>query len=81
MDRLTIAGVGEPEGPQGEHRNREFFVHVTDGDVHAARDAWWRAHCDDPAAPRTELLYESYRQIVHAQAQQIAEEFRAAHAR
>ena len=67
--------------PQGQHRNRDFVVRVTDGDVHAARDAWWRAQCADPASERTAMLYESYRQIVHAQAQQIAEEFRAAHAR
>ena len=67
--------------PQGERRDRDLVVHVTDGDVHAARDAWWRAYSVDPAAERTVTLHESYRQIVHAQAQQIAEEFRAAHAR
>ena len=72
--------MGTEPGP-GEHRTRGLVVRVTDGDVHAARDAWWRASCDDPASPRTATLYESYRLIVHAQAQQIAEEFRAAHAR
>jgi hypothetical protein len=66
--------------PQGERRDRDFSVHVTDGDVHAARDAWSRACSVDPADVRTVTLHESYRQIVHAQAQQIAEEFRAAHA-
>ena len=81
MTWLTIADMGEIEPQQSEHRNRELVVHVTDADVHAARDAWWRASCDDPTGPRTAMLYESYRQIVHAQAQQIADEFRAAHAR
>ncbi len=59
--------------PEGEQSSQDVFVRVTDADVHAARDAWWRAHCADPAAARTATL--------HAQAQQIAEEFRAAHAR
>jgi hypothetical protein len=58
-----------------------LYVHVTDADVHAARDAWRRAQGVDPASRRTAALYESYRQIVHAQAQQTADEFRAAHAR
>lgn len=60
---------------------RDVYVHISDADVHAARDAWWRAQSVDPASHRTATLYESYRQIVHAQAQQTAEEFRAAHAR
>lgn len=68
-------------GSQGEQENRDVVVHVTDTDVHAARDAWARANETAPGAARTQVLYESYRQIVHAQAQQIAEEFRAAHAR
>ncbi len=67
--------------PEGQEKHRDVFVQVTDADVHAARDAWWRAQSADPASGRTATLYESYRQIVHAQAQQIAEEFRAAHAR
>ena len=67
--------------PPGERKSRDFYVHVTDGDVHAARDAWWRAHSAEPSSERTATLHESYRQIVHAQAQQIADEFRAAHAR
>jgi hypothetical protein len=67
--------------PTDAQRNREFLVRVTDVDVHAARDAWWRSQAQDPDSPRTAVLYDSYRWIVHAQAQQIAEEFRAAHAR
>jgi hypothetical protein len=67
--------------PKGERRDRDLYVTVTDGDVHAARNAWWRAYSVDAGSDRTVTLYESYRQIVHAQAQQIAEEFRAAHAR
>jgi hypothetical protein len=64
--------------PQGEQKDRDFYVHVTDADVHAARDAWRRADSVDPSSERTAFLYESLRQIVHAQAQQIANEFRAA---
>lgn len=65
----------------GKPRDHDVFVHVTDADVHAARAVWQRAHNADAGSPRAAMLYESYRQIVHAQAQQIAEEFRAAHAR
>ncbi len=67
--------------PEGQQRHRGTYVHVTDADVHAARDAWWRALGVDSSSERTATLHESYRQIVHSQAQQIAEEFRAAHAR
>ena len=67
--------------PAGQERDRDVYVHVTDSDVHAARDAWWRAQCADAASERTAMLYESYRRIVRAQAQRTAEEFRAAHAR
>jgi hypothetical protein len=74
-------GAMQGTPPEGQQRNRDTYVHVTDSDVHAARDAWWRAQSVDPASERTATLYESYRLIVHAQAQQVAEEFRAAHAR
>lgn len=67
-------------GPSDEHKERDLYVHVTDADVRAARDAWRRASDADPVSERTAALYESYRQVVHAQAQQIADEFRAAHA-
>ncbi len=61
--------------------NQVLTVHVTDADVHAARDAWWRSQNAGPDSERTALLYDSYRRIVRTQAQQIAEEFRAARAR
>lgn len=67
-------------GPSGDHGNQDLYVHVTDADVHAARAVWRRASDVDPSSDRTAALYESYRQVVHAQAQQIAEEFRAARA-
>jgi hypothetical protein len=67
--------------PDGEASERELYVRISDADVHAARDAWWRAQGVDADSERTTTLYESYRQIVHAQAQQTAEEFRAARAR
>lgn len=63
-----------------EPRNRDVIVHVTDADVHAARDAWARAQSAAPGSARAATLYESYRLIVRTQAQQIAEEFRAARA-
>ena len=67
-------------GPSGEHKNQDLYVHVTDADVHAARDAWRRASDVDASSERIAALYESYRQVIHAQAQQIADEFRAARA-
>lgn len=67
--------------PPADEPNQVLTVRVTDADVHAARDAWWRAQNVEPDARRTAQLYESYRSIVRAQAQQIAEEFRAARAR
>ncbi len=63
-----------------EPRNRDLLIRVTDGDVHAARDAWARAQCAHPGSTRARTLHESYRLIVRTQAQQIAEEFRAARA-
>jgi len=80
LPRLTM-DVMQGTPPEDRHRDRDVYVHVTDADVHAARDAWWRAQAEDTASDRTAMLYESYRQIVHAQAQQTADEFRAAHAR
>ncbi|MBO9567334.1 MULTISPECIES: hypothetical protein [Cellulomonas] len=56
-------------------------VDVTDADILAAKRAWLSA-CDrglDPA--RTARLHDSYRWLVSAQAQQIAEQFRQTHRR
>jgi hypothetical protein len=56
-------------------------VDVTDADILAAKRAWLSA-CDrglDPA--RTARLHDSYRWLVSAQAQQIAEQFRETHRR
>ncbi len=55
-------------------------VDVTDEDVRVARRLWLAA-LDDPraAAERTARLHDDLRLLIHAQAQQIAEDFRDAH--
>ena len=57
----------------------ELRVDVTDGDIRIARRLWLAA-LDDPdvSTERTTRLHDDLRQLIHAQAQQIAEEFRAA---
>ncbi|ROS23841.1 hypothetical protein EDF34_2903 [Cellulomonas sp. PhB150] len=54
----------------------ESHVHLTDDDVRAARRAWLTAHEEDPDSGRTARLYDGYRRVVSAQAQQIADDFR-----
>ena len=57
----------------------ELRVDVTDDDIRFARRLWLAA-LDDPTVPedRTARLHEDLRRLIHAQAQQIADEFRAA---
>ena len=57
-----------------------FRIDITDRDVNAARRAWENACDEAPGSARTESLYESYRQVVSGQAQQIADDFRRARA-
>ncbi len=59
---------------------QELRVDVTDDDIRVARRLWLAAF-DDPAVPeaRTAALHEDLRLLIHAQAQQIAEDFRRAH--
>ena len=51
-------------------------VEITDEDVRAARRAWAAARDQDEHSARTAQLYDGYRRIVSAQAQQIADDFR-----
>jgi hypothetical protein len=55
----------------------ELRVDVTDDDIRFARRLWLAA-LDDPTASeqRTSGLRDDLRMLMHAQAQQIAEEFR-----
>ena len=57
----------------------DLRVEVTDGDIRIARRLWLAA-LDDESVPedRTRQLHDDLRRLIHAQAQQIAEEFRAA---
>lgn len=53
-------------------------VEVTNADIAAARRAWRTASDGNAAPARVELLYGDLRRLVSAQAQQIADDFRAA---
>ena len=57
----------------------DLRVDVTDDDIRVARRLWLGA-LDDPevSEDRTLRLHDDLRRLIHAQAQQIAEEFRAA---
>ncbi|WP_263731491.1 hypothetical protein [Cellulomonas sp. SG140] len=57
----------------------DLCVTVTDDDVHAARRAWLAAVEECAGSPREQLLHDSFRRIVHTQAQQTALEFRRSH--
>lgn len=54
----------------------EDRIDITDDDIRAARNAWKEAEAADPGSARAVRLYDSYKQLVSAQAQQIADDFR-----
>ncbi|WP_426595710.1 hypothetical protein ACPPVS_08880 [Cellulomonas sp. McL0617] len=58
--------------------NLAWTVDVTDDDIRAAKREWNRAQ-DAPDADNDRIarLYDDYRRLVIAQAQQIADDFRA----
>lgn len=59
---------------------RELRVTITDEDIRVARRLWLAASADPLAGGRrVEQLHEDLRHLIHAQAQQLAESFRAAH--
>jgi hypothetical protein len=54
----------------------ENGVTVTDEDIRAAKRAWRRAADGHASSERVAMLHDSYRRLVSAQAQQIADDFR-----
>ena len=52
---------------------------VTDAEIRVAKRDWLRARDDGAAAEDVEMAFEYYRMLMSAQAQQIADEFRAQH--
>jgi len=54
----------------------EDRVTVSDADIRAARLAWEASSAADPGSPRTTVLRDSYRRLVSAQAQQLADDVR-----
>ena len=59
---------------------QDLRVDVTDEDIRASRRLWLAAQDDDDvSADRTDQLHDDLRRLIHAQAQQLAEEFRAKH--
>jgi len=56
----------------------EYRIDVTNADIRAAKQAWLGARDGAESAVRVEQLRWSYGRLVRTQAQQIAEEFRAA---
>ena len=59
--------------------DQDLRVDVTDGDIRFARRLWLAALDDETVSEeRTTQLHDDLRRLIHTQAQQIAEEFRAA---
>ncbi|HEY0117913.1 MAG TPA: hypothetical protein VGC04_03950 [Cellulomonas sp.] len=52
---------------------------VTDAEVRLAKRDWLRARDDGAAAEDVAFAFEYFRMLIGAQAQQIADEFRAQH--
>lgn len=54
-------------------------VDVTDQDISAARNLWVAARDGDADDVRVALLFQDLFRLISAQAQQIADDFRASH--
>ncbi len=52
-------------------------IDVTDADVRAAKRAWIAARDGDATDARVERRYDDLRDLIHTQAQQLAEDVRA----
>jgi hypothetical protein len=55
----------------------ELRIDVTNEDILVAKTQWMAVRDDGAPAARVEQLRRGYEQLVHAQALQIAEDFRA----
>lgn len=55
----------------------DIRIEVTNADVAAAKRAWAHAVASGESDARTQILYDSLRRVINAQAQQMAEDFRA----
>jgi hypothetical protein len=74
-DWLSTPTMG---GVENDSVNLAWTIDVTDDDIRAAKREWNRAQdAADPDNDRIAGLYDDYRRLVIAQAQQIADDFRA----
>lgn len=55
----------------------DWRVIVTDADIRAVKREWVAARDGDATDARVDRLYDDLRMLIHAQAQQIADEVRA----
>jgi len=55
----------------------DLRIEVTNEDIRAAKTAWLAARDSDKSDARVEQLLVGYERLIHCQAQQIADEFRA----
>jgi hypothetical protein len=72
----TLMSTGTNEGAAMD--DLDLWVRVTDDDIRVARRLWLAA-LDDDLVPvsRVTQLYDDLRRVIHTQAQQLADEFRA----
>jgi hypothetical protein len=72
-----------PQTPGEDHNGAAVpplpRARVTDGDIHAAKRAWLAAQDGDAPEAMVERLWRDFEELVHTQAQQIADEFRRSH--
>lgn len=57
--------------------SENWRIDVTDNDIRIAKRAWIAARDGDASEPVVDRLHEDLRMLVSAQAQQIADDFRA----
>lgn len=76
-DRYDMTTLPPPGKDDGGVTMGELRIEVTNDDIRAAKRAWLAADGGAVAAARVEQLRWGYQQLVHTQAQQIAEGFRA----
>jgi len=71
-----------PDAPLwvGMTSDGDFRIDISDSDIRHAKVSWLTAWESDVTNVRVSALYEEYAGLVRAQAQQIAEDFRAGEA-